>query len=185
MLKRIRLREADDIPVLAGALLRQQAETRYPFRDPLPIPVEDFLHAGDAVKAWIAELDDQPVGHVCRTGAVRGFPEAELVNEVCARAHGCQSSELTWVSALFVAAEARGLGLGRQLMRVVVDDARSCGLHPCLEVLPNHPAAVSLYAATGWQTVHRLRPEWLRAAAGDEGPDVHVVVHRPARPADR
>ena len=173
---RIRPRESNDVPLLAAVLLRQQAETRYPLRDPLPIALEDFLHSHDAVKAWTAELDDLPVGHVCRTGPVRGFPVAGLLNDVCARAHGCPSSELAWVSTLFVAAEARGLGLGRQLMHVVVDDALSCGLYPCLEVLPNHPSAMSLYVATGWRIVHRLRPDWLRAVAGDEGPDVHVMV---------
>ncbi len=173
---RIRRRESADIPALAAALVRQQAGTRYPFRDPLPIPIEDFLHAHDAVKAWTALLDDQPVGHVCRTVSARRFPDAGLLNEVCASAHGCLPSELAWVSALFVAAEARGHGLGRQLLEAVVDDVVSSQLFPCLEVLPNHPAALSLYLASGWRVVHRLRPDWLTAVAGDEGPDVHVMV---------
>jgi hypothetical protein len=42
----VRRREPSDVPVLTTAFLAQQAETRYPFRDPLPIAVEDFLHAG-------------------------------------------------------------------------------------------------------------------------------------------
>lgn len=173
---RIRPRESSDIPTLAAVLLRQQPETRYPFRDPLPIPVEDFLHAHDAVSAWTAELDDQPVGHVCRTRSARTFPEGGRLNEVCAHAHGCRSTELAWVSTLFTAPEARGLGLGSQLMRAVVDDILSNGLHPCLEVLPHHPAAMALYAATGWRTVHRWRPDWLSPDGRDEAPDVHVMV---------
>jgi GNAT superfamily N-acetyltransferase len=172
----IRRREPSDLPVLAESLLVQQAETQYPFRDPLPVPVEDFLHAQDAVGAWIAELRGRAVGHVCRTGPAEGHPEADLLNEICAQAHGGRVRELTWVSAFFVAAEARGLGVGRGLLDVVVGDARSNGLRPCLEVLPTHPAAVSLYLATGWTVVHRFRPDWLRAAAGDEGPDVQVMV---------
>ena len=173
---RLRPRESSDIPVLSAALIRQQAGTRYPFRDPLPIPVEDFLHAHDAVKAWTAVLDDQPVGHVCRTEPARRFPEAALFDEVCAGAHGCLPSELAWVSTLFVAAEARGRGLGRRLLDAVVDDAQSSHLFPCLEVLPNHPAAMSLYLGSGWRVVHRSRPDWLTAVAGDDGPDVHVMV---------
>ena len=54
---RIRERVPEDVPVLAKILLAQQSETRYPFRDPLPIPVEDFMHAHDAARAWTAELD--------------------------------------------------------------------------------------------------------------------------------
>ena len=173
---RIRTREPADVPVLAAALLAQQSETRYPFRDPLPIPVEVFLHAEDAVRAWTAELNGHPVGHVCRTGPLTGFPAADLLNELCAGAHGCDPADLAWVSALFVASEARGLGLGRRLMEQTVDDALNSGLRPCLEVLPTHPAAMSLYLATGWRIVHRLRPDWLRAVVGEEGPDVRVMV---------
>ena len=173
---RIRTRKSADLPGLAKALLAQQSETRYPFRDPLPVSVEDFLHARDAVRAWTAELGGQPVGHVCRTGPASGFPAADVLNEVCARAHGCDPSQLAWVSTLFVAAEARGLGIGRQLMKAVVNDVLSSGHRPCLEVLPTHPAAVSLYLTTGWRVAHRMRPDWLRAVVGPEGPDVHVMV---------
>lgn len=173
---RIRARRPSDVPALAAALLAQQSQTHYPFRDPLPVPVEDFLHARDAIKAWTAELDGRPVGQVCRVGPAGGFQAADLLNEVCSRAHGCARSELAWVSTLFVATEARGRGLGRRLMEVVVGDLRRSGLHPCLEVLPTHPAAKSLYLAMGWQVVHRLRPDWLTAVAGAEGPEVHVMV---------
>jgi GNAT superfamily N-acetyltransferase len=162
--------------VLAEVLLAQQPETRYPFRDPLPVPINDFLHAHDAVRAWTAELAGQPVGHVCRTGPARGFPAVNILNEVCAAAHACHTSDLAWVSTLFVAAGARRLGIGRRMMEVVVDDALSSGLRPCLEVLPTHPGAMSLYLAMGWRVVRRLRPDWLRAVVGEEGPDVHVMV---------
>jgi GNAT superfamily N-acetyltransferase len=172
----IRTRLPADVPALAAALLSQQSETHYPFRDPLPIPVEDFLHAHDAVAAWTADRDGHAVGHVCRTGPARGFPAAALLNEVCARAHGCDVSELAWVNTLFVAAEARGLGIGRRLLQVVVDDIADDDLRACLEVLPTHPHAMSLYLATGWRSVHQFRPEWLAAVAGEQGPDVHVMV---------
>lgn len=178
---RVRKRNPNDVPVLVAELLRQQPETRYPFRDPLPIPVEEFLHAHDAVEAWTAEVDGYPVGQVCRVGSARASAQADLLNDLAAQAHGCRSAELAWVSAFFVAPHARGLGLGRRLMGAVVDDTLGEGLHPCLEVLPVHPAAMSLYQATGWRVVHHFRPDWLRDAAGEEGPDVHVLV-RPSAP---
>ncbi len=157
-------------------LAAQQPGSRYPYRDPLPFPVERFLHADDAVAAWTAELDGRPAGHVCRVASPRGFPDAEAMNEACASAHGCGVAELGWVATLFVGLDARGRGVGRALLDTVVADIRGAGLRPCLEVLPVHPAALSLYESAGWREVLRIRPAWLRAAAGDEGPDVRVMV---------
>jgi GNAT superfamily N-acetyltransferase len=153
----------------------QQSLTRYPFRDPLPVPPEQFLHADDALAAWTAEVGGRPAGHVCRVASPRG-PSAAEMNEACARAHGCSVEELGWVSTLFVDPAARGLGIGRALVDTVVDDMRATGLRPCLEVLPLHSAALSLYESAGWQEVLRLRPEWLRTTTGEVPPDVRVLV---------
>lgn len=172
----IRPRRPDDLPALAEVLLAQQAVSRYPFRDPLPIPVEQFLHAEDAVAAWVAEVDGSVIGHVCRTAPPTGFPEAAEMNGACAAAYACDVDELSWVSTLFVGLGARGLGVGRRLLETVVTDMRDHRLRPCLEVLAVHPAALSLYESTGWRPVLRQRPGWLRAAAGDEVPDVLVMV---------
>ncbi|MBM7517684.1 GNAT family N-acetyltransferase [Nocardioides nitrophenolicus] len=172
----VRPRRAADLAGLAEVLWEQQPATRYPFRDPLPIPVEQFLHAEDAAAAWTAELDGRPVGHVCRTGPPAGFAEAAAMNQACARAHGCEVAELGWVSTLFVGTGARGLGVGRLLHDTVVADIRAAGLHPCLEVLPLHAAALALYLGSGWAEVLRLRPAWLREAAGEDAPEVRVLV---------
>ena len=178
----IRPRRSADISRLGEVLLAQQADTRYPFRDPLPISVEDFLHCNDAVAAWTAEREGRPVGHVCRTGPASGFPDAAAMNDACARAHGCDEDALAWVSSLFVGAEGRRAGVGRALLATVVANMRADDVRACLEVLPTHPAALALYVSTGWQTVLKLRPQWLVEAAGDSGPDVHVMVlpHRHA-----
>ena len=173
----IRTRRPGDIPQLADVLMSQQSHTRYPFRDPLPLPVEQFLHAHDALAAWTAEVGGRPAGHVCRVRSPRG-PEAEAMNRACVRAHGCAVEELGWVSTLFVDPAARGLGIGRALVDAVVADMRTAGLRPCLEVLPVHSAALALYESTGWQEVLRLRPEWLRTVDGEVPPDVRVLVLR-------
>ncbi len=172
----VRRRRPEDIAVLRDVLLAQQATSRYPFRDPLPFPVEEFLHAEDAAAAWTAELGGRPVGHVCRTGPRAGFADADAMSRACARAHGCGLDRLAWVSTLFVGLEGRRLGIGRRLLATVVDDMRAAGLRPCLEVLPVHPGALSLYTGTGWREVLRLRPAWLRQSAGDEVPDVRVLT---------
>jgi GNAT superfamily N-acetyltransferase len=124
----------------------------------------------------VAELDGHVVGHVCVVGPASRFPAADMLNEVCAQAHHCDTSDLAWISTLFVAAEARGHGIGRLLMKTAVDQVRHSGGRPCLEVLPAHPAAMALYMATGWRVVHRFRPDWLSAVVGEEEPGVHVMV---------
>ncbi len=173
---RIRPRRPEDVPLLADVLWAQQALTRYPVRNPLPFPVERFLHAHDAVAAWTAVLDGRPVGHVCRVGPPQGSDDAAAMNRACAAAHGCSVDELGWVSTLFADPSTRGLGLGRALLGTVVADIRSAGLRPCLEVLPVHASALALYESTGWQEVLRVRPAWLRAAVGEGGPDVRAMV---------
>ncbi len=157
-------------------LREQQPATRYPFRDPLPVSVETFLHAEDALAAWTAEVDGRPVGHVCRTGPPSGFTDATTLNEACARAHGCEVAELGWVNTLFVGSDMRGRGIGRLLLDTVVADIQATGLRPCLEVLPVHPAALALYRGSGWSEVLSLRPDWLRHVSGDDGPDVVVMA---------
>lgn len=172
----VRRRLRSDLPVLWRRLLEQQPGSRYPFRDPVPVPPEQFLHAEDAVGAWTAVLEGEPSGHVCRVGPASGFPDADDLNAVCASAHGCQVEDLSWIGALFTASHARGLGLGERLLHTAVSDARAAGARPCLEVLTVHPAALSLYRKTGWRVVTRIRPEWLSSVTGDAGPDVLVMV---------
>ena len=171
----IRPRTPDDVATLTQVLWEQQPTSRYPLRNPLPFPVERFLHVDDAVGAWVAEVDGRPVGNVCRTRPPVGFPGADEENDACARAHGCTVDDLAWVSTLFVGLGTRGLGLGRRLLDTVVDDIRRTGHFPCLEVLAVHPAAMALYESGGWKSVLTTRPGWM-SGAGDDVPDVQVMV---------
>lgn len=172
----VRPRRPEDIPALAEVLFEQQPSSRYPFRDPLPFPVEQFLHAEDAVAAWTAEIDGRIVGHVCRVRPPQGFADAAAMNAACAASHDRPVEELSWISTLFVGLDARGHGVGRLLLESVVDDVRAAGLAGCLEVLMTHGGAYGLYQATGWKEVMRLRPQWLLDAAGDDAPEVVVMV---------
>lgn len=168
------------MPGLVEALFAQQAGTRYPVRDPLPIPGEVFLHADDtpqpALGAFAAELDGAVVGHGCWLGPLTGGADAEAMNAICAAAHGCPVEELGWISSLFVAAAARGTGLGRRLLTAVIDDVVAAGRRPCLEVVPLHGAALALYRASGWREVGSVRPGWLVDHLGDAAPDVLIFV---------
>lgn len=169
----IRPRRPEDLPVLVAVLLAQQPFTSYPVRNPLPFPVEDFLHARDAEEAWVAEIDGRAVGHVCWTLAAD--PTAAAVT-ACAEAHRCAVSELGWVSTLFVAPEAGGHGVGRRLLATAVDAIRGVGHHPCLEVVDLNPVAGRLYRSTGWVEVLRTRPEWLAGAVADPEVGESIMV---------
>lgn len=171
----VRAREASDLPELARLLLEQQPTTRYPFRNPLPFPVEQFLHADDALAAFTAELDGQPVGHACRVGPFAADGEHHL-NEVAARAHGCEIASLTWLSAVFVGQTGRGTGLGRQLLDAVVADACAHDAALSLEVLSIAEPARALYRSLGWREVARQRPDWLAASDPTGEIDVRVMV---------
>jgi GNAT superfamily N-acetyltransferase len=172
----IRRRRPEDLPGLGRDLLEQQPRSRYPFRNPLPVSTDVFLHAEDALGAFVAEIDGDVVGHVGRTGPAHGFPDAARMNEACARVHGCAAEELSFVSSLFTAERGRGYGVGRALLEAIVADMREAGHRPCLEVLPHHDGARQLYLSTGWRDVLTIRPPWLTAVVGDEGPDVLVMV---------
>jgi GNAT superfamily N-acetyltransferase len=178
----IRPRRPDDVATLVQVLWEQQPTSRYPLRDPLPFPVERFLHVDDAAGAWVAEVDGRPVGNVCRTRPPVGVPGADEENDACARAHGCTVEDLAWVSTLFVGLGMRGLGLGRRLLGTVVADILRTGHKPCLEVLAVHPAARALYVARGWQEVLQTRPFWMAGAPADV-PDVQVMVLPEAQPS--
>lgn len=169
----IRPRRPEDVPVLVEVLLAQQPLTRYPVRNPLPFPVEDFLHARDAQAAWVAQIDGRVVGHVCWTS---GPDPTTAAVTACARAHHCDVSELGWVSALFVALGAGGQGVGRRLLATAVDAIRGSDRRPCLEVVDLNPVAGRLYRSTGWVEVLRTRPEWLAGAVADPEVGESIMV---------
>lgn len=174
----VRPRLEDDLPALAEALIEQQPLTRYPVRNPLPIPVSDFLHFGDAVDAWTATVEGTPVGHIATTMGHTGRNGDGELDRACAAAHGCDIEDLVWISAFFVGSAARRTGLGRTLLRTAVDSIRESGGHPCLEVVPAFPAAMKLYESTGWTEVLRTRPDWLAGAPDSDGLEVVVMVLR-------
>lgn len=174
----VRPRLAEDLPALAEALIEQQPLTRYPLRNPLPFPISDFLHFGDAIDAWTATVGGNPVGHIATTATRTGANGDDELERACAAAHGCDVADLVWLTAFFVGSTARRTGLGRTLLRTAVDRAQDSGRHLCLEVLPTFPAALKLYESTGWTEVLRTVPDWLAGAPDTDGFEVVVMVLR-------
>ena len=154
----VRPRAAADVPSLCELLMRQQPLTRYPYRNPLPFPVEDFVVRPGELGAWVAELEpgSGPVGHVSLV-EVGEHP----LGPRWAEAVGRPVADLAAVSVLVVDPEVTGQGLGRALLDSCEQGARDLGRVPVLEVLSLQERAARMYAARGWRAIGRERPDWL------------------------
>lgn len=157
---------------LVVLLTEQQPGSGYPFRWPLPFPVEDFLVRETEQRAWVCEVDGAVVGHVA-VGAVPADPPGERFR----RATGCPAPAV--VSVLVVAPAARGRGVATTLLDTAVGWARSQGRVPVLDVLPTNADAVALYRHRGWRGIGRARFDWLPATE----PDVLLMALPPFQPA--
>ncbi len=151
----IRPRTPADLPTLVTILAAQQPASRYPFRWPLPFPVEDFIVRAHEEAAWVALVDGRVVGHV-GVGRVEG----ELADAFVAAA-ARPAARLALVSVLFVSPETQGVGIGGRLLDTAVAWARDRQRLPVLDVVASHGAARAVYQRHGWEVVGRARTSWL------------------------
>jgi ribosomal protein S18 acetylase RimI-like enzyme len=182
----IRPRRPEDVAAVGELIMRQQPLTRYPFRNPLPFPVAEFVVRRGELASWVAEVstgsttedgsttDDGSttgpvvVGHV----SVLDVTDHEI-GPAWSAAAGRPVEELAAVSVLVVDHEHTGLGIGSRLMDTCEAHVRSIGRAPVLEVVGGaHGRAVSLYLARGWRIAGDVKPHWL---PDGEGP-VHIMV---------
>ena len=85
---------------------------------------------------------------------------------------GARLRALGVLSALFVAPEARGHGIGAALLEAGIEWCQREGLAPCLDIVPNRSRALDLYRARGWRTVAEVPTRWIVPGS----PLVHVMV---------
>ena len=165
----VRPRRPADVPLVGDLIMRQQPQTRYPFRNPLPFPIEEFVVRHGELAAWVAETVPGPaadaravVGHV----SVLDVTDHEI-GPSWADAVGRPVEELAAVSVLVV-----DLGLGRRgIATRLMDDCeayiRGLGRTPVLEVVADaHSRAVGLYLHRGWRVIGEVRPHWLPSGEG-------------------
>lgn len=163
----IRPRRPEDVAEVGALIMRQQPLTRYPFRNPLPFPVEEFVVRRGELAAWVADLDGAVVGHV----SVLDVSDHDIGPAWSAGA-GRPVEELAAVSVLVVDHGHTGRGIGSRLMDTCEAHVRAIGRHPVLEVVGGaHGRAVSLYLARGWRVLGDVVPHWLPEG---EGP-VHIM----------
>ncbi len=86
---------------------------------------------------WIASLDGKIIG----CGGIAPF----ALSDCC-----CE------LRKLFILPEARGFGIGKQLMNIALDTAREFGYAQCyLDTLANMQAAIALYEKFGFEHLDR------------------------------
>ena len=165
----VRPRRPADVPLVGELILRQQPQTRYPFRNPLPFPIEEFVARDGELAAWVAETapdtsGDAPtvVGHV----SVLDVTDHEIGPD-WADAVGRPVEELAAVSVLVVDLDLGRRGIANRLMDTCEDYVLGLGRTPVLEVVADaHTHALDLYLRRGWRVVGDVRPRWLPPGEG-------------------
>jgi GNAT superfamily N-acetyltransferase len=146
----VRPRRPADVPLIGELILRQQPQTRYPFRNPLPFPIEEFVARGGELAAWVAET----------------APDHEI-GPSWADAVGRPVGELAAVSVLVVDLALGRRGIANRLMDACEDHVLDLGRTPVLEVVADaHSRAFGLYLRRGWRVVGEVRPRWLPPGEG-------------------
>jgi len=166
----VRERRPDDVPVVGELIMRQQPLTSYPFRNPLPFPVEEFVARPGELAAWVAVVgpEERVAGHV----SVLDVTDHEIGPQWAAAVRR-PVQELAAVSVLVVDHELTGRGVGRALMDTCERHLVDVGRVPVLEVVGAHSRAAALYRARGWKVVGRARPHWL--PPGEEPVELMVL----------
>jgi GNAT superfamily N-acetyltransferase len=147
MNRRIRARREADLETLVELLALTHREQGYPVN--AAYVRVDFLASPGEIGAWVAEDDDQLVGHVALlrpTGVSAPLWRAATDRD---------DDGIAVVSRLF----SRARGAGSELLASAVQAARDAGRVPVLEV-ERDSAAYGFYLRRGWHGVGEVRQHW-------------------------
>ncbi|MEE2042598.1 GNAT family N-acetyltransferase [Nocardiopsis tropica] len=146
----VRVREEADLGASARALVKVHAVDGYPVEG-----VDDpraWLTPPGLLRAWVAELDREVVGHV-------GVGRADGGDAVLrgAEALGGSGERIAVLARLFVLPEARRRAVGERLTVAATEFARASGLRLVLDVMAKDRAAIRLYERLGWECTGQVR----------------------------
>jgi ribosomal-protein-alanine N-acetyltransferase len=138
----------------------------------LPTGLRTFLVSSDAHGAWVAEENDEIVGHVAlhrRSTAAAMALASQTVGQPVER--------LGIVARLLVAPPARRQGVGQALLDVASQAAVDLGLWPVLDVVTPLQGAIALYEKCGWASAGKVTVD----LGDDETIEEYVYIgsHRP------
>lgn len=129
-----------------------------------------FLVRADLPLVWVARTCSERSAK----GPVIGFIATRMVHE----------DEKLEISGLAVAEEWRGAGVGKRLVRAVLDAAAERRVRDvCLHVSTGNSAAARLYEREGFRRVMRLRA-YYSSPSFTEGGDAWLMRARPVREHD-
>jgi ribosomal protein S18 acetylase RimI-like enzyme len=157
------------VPLVGDLIMRQQPQTRYPFRNPLPFPIEEFVVRDGELAAWVAEtVPDATAGARAVVGHVSVIAVTNHeIGSGWAHAVGRPVEELAAVSVLAVDSDLGRRGIATRLMDECEAFVRELGRTPVLEVVADaHSRALSLYLHRGWRVIGEVRPHWLPPGEG-------------------
>lgn len=140
----IRPRTAADLDPCAHLLVRVHERDGYPVEgvtDPISWLIPTAL-----IRAWVADFNDTPVGHVAIS---QPQPDDDAVR--CAQEHGVRADTIAVLGRLFVDPDARGQRIGYHLARAAMEDAVRHQMRLVLDVMIKDAAAIHLYESLGWQ----------------------------------
>ncbi|MER6423901.1 GNAT family N-acetyltransferase [Streptomyces sp. NPDC001137] len=168
---RIRRRTDHDLERCVEILAAVHRHSGYPVN--WPARPADWLTPRSQLEAWVVELDGRVVGHLSLSWAT----EVDAAAGAWGARAGVGLEATAVVGRLFVAPDARGQGLGAELLDRAVEEARARGLRPVLDVVDSHSAATALYERLGWQLLDVVQQRWgpdqvvsLRCYAAPDGP---------------
>jgi GNAT superfamily N-acetyltransferase len=139
----VRPRTDIDLPELERLATLVHNRDGYPAY--LPGEIREFLVSQHALGAWVAESNDEIVGHVALHSRSWGG-----VMRAARKATGVGEASLAAVARLLVSPSARRQGIGHALLEAAAAEACRLGRRPILDVDTTLAAAVSLYESAGW-----------------------------------
>ena len=142
----IRPRAPDDI----GACIAIARETHQLDGYPIywPVDPQRFISPPHELARWVAEYNDQIVGHVALHRAA-----SDPTFQIAQQATGMDADHLVVAGRLFTSVDHRRRGLGRALLASATNASHTAGQVPVLDVGKELHAAVALYEAVGWRRV--------------------------------
>ncbi|MGA8112719.1 MAG: GNAT family N-acetyltransferase [Actinocatenispora sp.] len=147
-------RSDDDLPASVEALHRVHLKDGYPMV--WPADPAGWLSPDDTVAAWVARQGADLVGHVLLRRA-----EDPRVAEQLATLTGLPPERIGSLARLFVAPEARRLGVAAALLRHVATEADARGMRAMLDVVDDYSTgAIALYERQGWLHVGSGTATW-------------------------
>lgn len=146
----IRSRAASDLDACEALASAVRALDGYPPH--LPHELRSFISTSDAFEAWVAEEDEQVLGHV----SLHRTSSDEVMALAC-KVLGARLDALGVVARLFVAPARRGQGIGGDLLMRATAGALARGLSPILDVATHFKPAIALYEKHGWVRIGQVK----------------------------